>query len=107
MINQFSGFKNYVNEDNRKDDFMTKIDNLNRKFTRKNTPINDVPNYISLKITNAEKKFMQNRVFWNKEKMEDIRKKLRMAKEKIKLKNEIFLEKIQQAIIKGEKEKIL
>lgn len=112
MINQVSRFKSYVNEDDKKDDFIVKIDTLNRKLTSEGLKItnnlaNNLPNYVSIKITHAEKKSMQYRVFWDKDKMENIRKKFRMAKEKIEWKTEIFLNKIQEAIRKGDKEKIL
>ncbi len=109
--NQVSRFQNYFKEDNRKEDFITKMHNLNRKMTYQSS--NETINlsgdmhYKSMKITYAEKKSMQFRVFWNKDKMEDISKKFRMAKEKIELKTKIFLNKIQNAIIKRDKKKIL
>lgn len=114
MINQISRFQNYVNEEQDNEKFRDKSEEFYRNMKSNSNNLlnsnlnnNNVPNFINLKISHVEKKSMQIRVFWNKEKMEDMRKKFRMAKEKIKIKTEIFLKKIQDAIKKGDREKIL
>jgi len=115
MIDQLSRFNNYTNGENEKKNFYSKIENYTKKLTIESNNNNMfvmrdnnlMPTIINIKITHAEKKSMQYRVFWNKEKIEDMRKKFRMAKEKIKLKTELFFKKIEDAIKKGDREKIL
>ena len=69
--------------------------------------INERVKIVSLKITNLERKSMKERVFWTKEKMEKIRIKFRMAKEKIKKKTELDFLDLFTAISDGNRDKIL
>lgn len=72
-----------------------------------NSETNELQNsYIKYKYTKTKKTFTK-RVFWTKNKMEDIRIKFRMAREKIKKKTEADFAELYSAIKYADKAKIL
>ena len=104
---QYLQFKNNEN----KEDFYDKLDEYNNikpgGIISDDMNINERGKIVSLKITNLERKSMKERVFWTKEKMEKIRIKFRMAKEKIKKKTELDFLDLFTAISDGNRDKIL
>lgn len=110
MLNQLNRFNNHQNNDSHNEIFNKKINNYSRQITLENylkETSREKPNLVNFKMSPAEKISMQERVFWTKEKLENIKIKFRMAKEKIKKKTELDFLDLHEAIEDGEREKIL